>query len=269
MALPEEKSISIAPQFVIILAFFILTANWWYSLFFNIIFIGYDIFEEMRYSIVFFAIFLRIISYPLRLIGNSLSKKEKIADEEQELISQIKDDVTRKRQQQLWLKKHKNVLLFVWFNMGFSILNTLMVGRIFLENFTSDRTLPMLWSWVPRPDFPVQTLSWLPIVGMTDLSVINQKLNFISAIGAGVVGIAEVVIRGKTSKREIWMYLLAYPLGAYFITNQVPSGFEFTLICIEVLTLALIFIEKAAGSSLKRLKEAAKIKMPVLDSTKR
>lgn len=220
---------------------------------YNLLFLGYDLFGEMRWAAIFFAVCIRLLSYPVRLLSIYTRHLEAKADRDHQSVEKIEDPLKRKAAEKNWLMRNQTVLLFLVFQLTFYIAIALISGRIFLSTLTPERTQGLLYQSVPEPEYPLSTVGWIPLVGEVDLTRVNNRLNFFSAIGAGIVGLFEVVIHRKTKKRELWMYLIGYPLGAYFITSQVPSGFEFSMVIFEALTILTIFVEKLFGSLFKRL----------------
>jgi len=251
-SLPKRRTY----QFVLVFLFIIFIARYWYQFLFNLVFIGYNIFEAMSWGIVFACILWRIFLYPQRIMGNYFSGQSKKADAEHEKVLAIQDDVKRKELQNQWFSKNHFVLVFMWFSFCFLIMNALMAGRIFFFEFTPERIAETLYTFVPEPDFPLNTTSWIPLVGQVDLTQINQRLNFISAVGVGVVGLADIIIHKKNSRRELIMLLFVFPLGAFLITSQVPSGFEFAMAVLEILTIFLILFEGLIGGMFKKMRES-------------
>jgi ABC-type multidrug transport system fused ATPase/permease subunit len=216
----------------------------WYRFGFNLLMIGYFIFHEMRMATVFYATVLRIIMYPIGQIKKSSDKK--VSKAEEELLKEMKGVenkliVAEKKRE--WLGRHKWIAMFNWFYLCFYTINAVVIGSIFFKPFTYARVKEQLYLESIKFTFPLKTVGFIPLVGMVDLSKINMKLNFISAVGVGMVGLAEIVLNRKTSKRQLLMYGVMFPLGAFFLTMWVPSGFEFAFAIFALLTVLLIIGE--------------------------
>ncbi|HDS11467.1 MAG TPA: hypothetical protein ENN77_01035, partial [Candidatus Wirthbacteria bacterium] len=178
----KQTKINVIPFFVITLLV-VLFARHWYKFCFNLVFIGYSYFEEMRMGIVFSAVVWRIALYPLRLLSHYFRRQEERVDAQHEKIMDIEDSVKRKLAQRQWLAKNQFILFFLWFKFCFDLMNALMVGLVFLDNFTPERVERTLYSFVSEPAFPLQTTNYIPLAGMVDLTKESPWLNFISALG--------------------------------------------------------------------------------------
>lgn len=234
---------------LLILFLCIFAFKYWYRLGFNILFLGYFIFREMRLATVFYASIVRIILYPSALINKALSKNIKQTEEKYQEIREIKHVFERDFQKKSLLKTERKVFLYSWFHLCFLTMNAVTIGAVFFQKFTKEKLMEMLYMnfYLPK-SFPIKTTALLPVVGMIDLAVPNLTLNFYSAVGAGLVGVVEVFLNKKASRRQLIKYLVFFPLGAYFITYWVPSGFEFALIVFEILTIGIIVAENISKS---------------------
>jgi hypothetical protein len=230
--------------FFIILLLAIAIYPIWYRLSFNIIFWGYNIFDEMRLAIVFYAIIFRILTYPFRLLQLSYKKKEEEIDAALEIVEKTDDDYLKKVKKYEVFNRYSNIIVLIFLQFTVMAIIWMTVGRIFIQNFTPERIEHELFSFVDEPSFPLNLTGWIPIAGMINLGVINQKLNFISAMAVAVVGLVDVIIHQKTERTQLIMLLVIFPAGAFFITSQVPSGFEWSMTVFEALTLVMIPIEK-------------------------
>ncbi len=240
-----RKNFLIPLIILVITGFVILFFPLWYRFCLNLVILGYYGFKEMRLGTVFFAVVLRIILYPLGRLKKRFDKRIKKAKEEfKEKIKPISHPLQKDKYKRKWLASHQWVVCFDWFYFCFWSMNAFAVGWLFLQPFTLDRLEKELFFSFLLPQFPLNTTSFIPIAGMVDLTKVNMTLNLMSAIGAGLVGLVEVIINKKQGKKELLMYLILFPLGAYFITIWVPSGFEFSLAIFEILTILIILIEK-------------------------
>jgi hypothetical protein len=235
-------------QFILLIILFGVLTIPLYRLSFNILFVGYNMFGELRMATVFYAVITRFLVYPVRVFSMYTRRLEERADQDFSHVKEVKDPLQRKEEEKKWLERNRHVLLFLIFQMAVYVLFALISGRIFIQAFTPEGMDKLLYPFVSMPDFPLQTTDWIPLIGDVDLTKINNQLNLMSAAGAGLVGLFEVVIHGKTKRRELLMLLVGYPAGAYFLTSQVPAGFEFSLIVFEILTIAVIFIEKGVAA---------------------
>lgn len=232
--------------------FYVFAFKYWDNLSFNAIMFGYYFTKDMRYAIIFYAVIIRILMYPFGRIRKNLSQKIEIAEKElAEEVNRERHPVTKDKAKRKWLKKYKKILAFEWFSFGFYTMNAVCVGYIFLKNFTPENTASQIWADFLMPQFPLNTTGYIPLVGIVDLTKVNMKLNLYSAIGAGLVGLVEIIMHQKTSRKQLLMYLVMFPLGAFFLTMWVPSGFEFGLIIIEILTILIVFVEKMVEFSKK------------------
>lgn len=233
----------------LILGFITFSFKYWTLFCFNTIMFGYLFFRELRGATIFFAIILRILLYPLGYIKKTFDKRIRRAEEEfKKEARATSNPLFKDKLRREWLVKNKKIVFFDWFYFCFYSMNAFVVGWIFLQPFTQERVANSVLFEFLIPKFPITTTSYIPLVGMVDLTKINFTLNFISAVGAGIVGLFEIVLHQKRKRREMLMYLVMFPLGAYFITMWVPSGFEFSLIVFEVLTIGIIVTEKVVGS---------------------
>lgn len=221
----------------------------WYQFCFNLLMLGYFIFRRMREATVFFAVLLRTILYPLGRTKKHFDERLKKAEKEfKETVQPVSHPIMMDKIKRQWLASFRGIVCFDWFYFLFYSMNALVVAWIFLQDFTPQRIGQELYTKFLMPTFPLSTVAWIPLVGMVNLTEVNLLLNFYSAIGAGLVGLTEIIINKKTARKELFMYLVCFPLGAYFITIWVPAGFEFSLIIFEGLTIAIILIEKILGS---------------------
>jgi len=234
---------------VAILLLFIFFFDVWYKLCFNILFIGYFIFGEIRLASVFYAVLIRIILYPSALINKHFAKDSEETGEKYQEIQSIDNVLERAFQKKTLLRTKKILLAYSWFHLCLLTVNAITIGAIFFQDFTKEKLSQMLYSefYVPK-NFPVNTFAQLPIIGQVDLAIPNMTLNFYSAVGAGLVGLAEVLLNKKIKRRDLLKYLLLFPLGAYYLTFWVPSGFELTLLIFELLTFGIIVVENIAKS---------------------
>lgn len=236
---------------LLILGFCIFTFKYWAQLGFNVLFLGYWIFGEMRLATVLYGTFIRLALYPSALINKYFEAKIDKATEEFEEIKQEKNTFLQADKRKKFLGSKKKVLLYSWFHLCFLTMNAITVGYIFFQNFTQERLKNELWANFFMPNtFPINTQAQLPLVGIVDLAEPNMRLNFYSAVGAGAVGLFQVIFNKKVSRRDLFKFLILFPLGAYYLTCWVPCGFEFALIVFEILTMLLIVIEKISQSKL-------------------
>ncbi len=234
---------------IAILLLFIFFFNIWYRLCFNILFIGYFVFGEIRLASVFYAVLIRIILYPSALINKHFAKESEETGEKFQEIQSIDNVLEKAFQKKTLLRTKKILFAYSWFHLCLLTVNAVTIGAIFFQNFTKEKLSQILYSQVYMPGkFPVNTVAQLPVIGQVDLALPNMTLNFYSAVGAGLVGLAEVLLNKKVKKRDLLKYLLLFPLGAYYLTFWVPSGFEFTLIIFELLTFGIIVVENIGKS---------------------
>jgi len=240
-------------QFVVVLALLALGVVPFYRLCYNLLFIGYNWFEEMRLAIVFFAVMIRFLLYPVRLLAHYTRRLERKADAEYQQVSAMGDSPARKDAEKNWLARNRFILMFILVQLIVYLVVTFSSGRIFYSEFTQERTQDLLYSFVAEPEFPLNTTSYLPLVGMVDLSEINHTLNIYATVGAALVGLFEVIVHRKTRRRELFMLLVMYPVAAYLITVNVPAGFKLSLLSFSALTILAIFVEKGSVSLFKKL----------------
>lgn len=249
----------------LILIFTIFSFKYWTLFCFNTIMLGYLFFRELRGATIFFAVILRIILYPLGFVKKTFDNKIRQAKEKfKEKVRLASNPLLRDQLKRDWLTKNKKIIFFDWFYFCFYSMNAFVVGWIFLQPFTEVRIAESVFFKFLIPKFPMTTTSYIPLVGMVDLTKINFTLNFISAVGAGIVGLFEVVLHQKRRRREMLMYLVMFPLGAYFLTVWVPSGFEFSLIIFEILTIGIIITEKIGESKVFKFFKRPEEKDPPL-----
>lgn len=236
---------------LLILFLCIFGFKFWYHLGFNLLFIGYFIFGEIRLATVFYAVISRIILYPSALIDKFLEKSFEQTEEKLSQIKKMEDVFEKNFQKKSLLNSKRASLLYSWFHLCFLTMNAVTIGAIFFQNFTKDKLASVLYTsfYLPKK-FPINTSGYIPLVGMVDLSKPNMTLNLYSALGAGVVGLAEVIINKKIKRKELIKYIIFFPLGAYYLTYWVPSGFEFALVVFEGLTTLIIIGEKIFNSKL-------------------
>lgn len=240
-------------QFVVVLALLALCVVPFYRLAYNILFIGYNWFGEMRLAIVFFAVMIRLLLYPVRMLAHYTRRLERKADAEYQQVSAMEDSPSRKDAEKNWLSRNRFILMFILVQLIIYLIVTFSSGRIFYSEFTQERTQDLLYSFVAEPEFPLNTTSWLPFVGLVDLSKVNHTLNIYATVGAGLVGLFEVIIHRKTRRRELFMLLVMYPVAAYLITVSVPAGFKLSLLSFSALTILAIFVEKGVVSLFRKL----------------
>lgn len=230
---------------IVILVGTVLIIPLWQRILFNIVFLGYYLFGSMQWAIIFFAFVMRLVFVPTRMARlriqediDALDKKIAHARESIDDPVQQKEFVRTIRRENGW------AFNYILFDFCFLMATVLASGTMFYKPFTEERVLDSLFSFIPTPAFPVDTMGWLPIIGEIDFSQVNNLLNLSSAIGLGLVGIMEVVVHNRTSKRDIMLYLIGYPLVGYLVTSNVPSGFEFWMTMMAVLTLVVVALEK-------------------------
>ena len=238
----------------LILFFTIFIFKFWYHLGFNILFIGYFLTGEIRLATVFYAVIIRIILYPSALIDKFLEKGFKQTGRKFSQIETINDVFEKNSQKKSLLNSKRATLLYSWFHLCFLTMNAVTIGAIFFQNFTEEKLKGVLYSlfYLPKK-FPINTTGYIPLIGNVNLSQPNMTLNLYSAIGAGIVGLVEVVLNKKIKRKQLIKYIIFFPLGAYYLTYWVPSGFEFTLVVFESLTILIIIVENIFKSKLFNL----------------
>jgi hypothetical protein len=236
---------------VIIFAACIWGFKYWKQLGLNIIFIWYFLFKELRLATVFYAVIVRIILYPSAYIQKKLEKETKETEKEFAEIKKMNNVLEKTDLKKKLLNKHRLVFAFSWFHLCFMTMNAVTIGAIFFQGFSQTRLEQQLYTdlYLPKK-FPIKTDTILPVVGALDLAKPNLALNFWGAVGAALVGLVEIVLNKKTSKRQLFKYLFLFPAGAYFLTYWVPSGFEFALLIFEILTVLIIITENVLESNI-------------------
>lgn len=243
-----KKNLLLVLYLAIILFLVIKIYPYWYKLGFNFLIAGYFVFKEMRLATALYAFVIYIILYPLGQIKKFFDKKAEAAEEKyEEDVQPIRDEFTKDEARRGWFANQRLVIVLEWFLLCFYTMNAVVVGVIFFQPFSYERISPLLFFKEIMPSLPLRVVDWIPLAGMVDLTRPNRRLNLISAIGAGLVGLFQVVLNKKQSKRQLVMYLVAFPLGAFFITYAVPAGFEFALALFELLTVIGITIENIIG----------------------
>ncbi len=232
---------------VILTILFAIGFSPWRQICFNLLIACYSLFDEMRLATVLYAIVLRIILYPFRVIDRKMTKDKDELDEKMQLVRSLPDLNERKEKESILRKNSINVFNWTFFSFWFFLLNALATGTMFLQPFTAERIKQHLFSFIPMPALPLNTIASIPLVGLVDLTKQNTSLNFISALSIAIVGLVEIIIHKRTKKRDVIMLLLVFPAAGFFLTNQVPSGFEFSIWIFEMLTVLLIFGEGALG----------------------
>ncbi len=240
----------IAGYLIAILIGVILSFRYWYLLSFNSLMVGYYLFKELRLATVFYAVFLRVVLYPISKIGKRFEKLTAIAEGiHQETVGRTKNPLSHAKAARDWIKSNKKTVLFNFFYLCFFTMNAVSVGKMFFDPFTKVRVDKSLRIEAVYPQFPISTKTTLPLIGSVDLAEYSPKLNMISAVGAAIIGLIEVFVHKKTERRELLLYIIGFPVGAYFITMIVPSGFEFALTIFELLTIAIMGVESAIAKS--------------------
>ncbi len=242
---PEKKKGVNAWIFLVLLLVVVFGYPYWHDFAFNLVFIGYNWFGDMRLASVFFAVILRAIMYPLRIMGLRADKQIHDAEKLNNRISEIDNSIERKTKQRVLLSRYKWALVFLWFNTCFFIMNAYAVHVIFVTHFSPETVQARLYPFVQEPAFPLVTNSYIPVINrMVDLTKPSALLDLYASIGAALTGAMEVIIHKKHTKRDVLLYLVCYPLVAFNLNWVTKAGFEWTLICFEVLTVALIILEK-------------------------
>jgi hypothetical protein len=249
----------------------------WYRFSFNSLIFGYFLFKDMRYATVFYGVIMRIIMYPAGFLNKKLKRSTEVVEEEfHKKIHKVNNEIIKRKNKIYYLNKYKWIILFSWFYLAFFALNTLTVGRTFWgqgedTKFNHDYVgeISYFKGIKDKLVYPIKTSGYLPLVGEINLNEYSMKLNLLSAIGAGLVGLVQIFIEKKTSPRQLLMYGLMFPLGAYFLTDKwVPSGFEFALLVFEALTIIIMAVEKIYEFSKKKKKPKFKIIEEIKASTK-
>lgn len=239
---------------VLILLFCIFFFKTWKILGLNILFIGYFIFSNLGFATVLYAVFIRVILYPTALIKNYLEARIKKTEEKFNKINGLSNRLERDRQKQKLLQSNKLLLLFSWFHLCFMTMNAVAIGAIFFQGFDQERLERLLYADFYTPDnYPINTLSKIPFLGIVDLAKPNLTLNLYGAIGAAVLGLTEIIMNKRTSKRQLLKYLVLFPAGAYYLTYWVPSGFEYALLIFEILTIFIIIGERIAKTKVFKM----------------
>jgi|GEM_PF-2264074 len=252
LAYSPQQNLGVAGYLILILIGIIFGYRYWYLACFNVLLLGYYLFSEMRLATVFYAVVLRVVMYPIAQFQKRYSRLAEEAEEAyQEKVSRTKNPLAQAQAAQDWILSNKKTVLFNFFYLCFYTMNAVVIGLIFLHPFTKERVDEFLRIKSIYPQFPISTQTWLPIVGEVDLAKYSPDLNLASAVGAGLVGFFEVAFNKKTDTKQLLLYLVGFPVGAYFITMIVPSGFEFALTVFEILTMLVIAVE----SILKKTKK--------------
>ncbi len=239
---------------LLILFFCIYFFKTWKILGLNILFLGYFIFNNLGLATVLYAVFIRVVLYPTALIKNYLEARIKKTEEKFNEINGLSNRLERDKQKQKLLQSNKLLLLFSWFHLCFMTMNAVAIGAIFFQGFTQERLERLLYSDFYTPDnYPINTLSKIPLLGIVDLAKPNLTLNLYGAIGAAVLGLTEIIMNKRTSKRQLLKYLILFPAGAYYLTYWVPSGFEYALLIFEILTIFIIIGERIAKTKVFKM----------------
>lgn len=253
LAYSPEISPGVSGGLLAILIGTIIAYKYWYIFTFNILMVGYYLFKELRLATVFYAVILRVIMTP---IAKVLEHYESLAEEAEvkykELTSNTSNPLVLAKVAKDWFKANKKTVLWNFFNLCFYCMHAFAIGFIFLHPFSKERVDAFLKiSSIYPPHLPLNTQCWIPLIGNVDLAVYSPALNLTSAVGAGIVGLFQVILNKKTETKEVVMYLIGFPVGAYFITRVVPSGFEFALTIFELLSVMLTgfqwAVRKAGG----------------------
>lgn len=241
LAYSPEISPGVTGGLLAILIGTIIAYKYWYIFTFNILMVGYYLFKELRLATVFYAVILRIIMTP---IGKILGHYEKLAEEAEvkykELTSNTNNPLVLAKVAKDWFKANKKTVLWNFFNLCFYCMHAFAIGFIFLHPFSKGRVDELLKiKSIYPPYVPLNTQCWIPLIGQVDLAKYSPELNLTSAIGAAIVGLFQVILNKKTETKQMLMYLIGFPIGAYLITRVVPSGFEFALTIFELLSIIL------------------------------
>ncbi len=262
---------------ILILLFLYWFFNFWYRLNFNSLVIGYFLFHDMRYATIFYATIMRLILYPVGLLNKKFKNGTEIAEDEfHQKINKVNNDIIKRKNKIYYLNKYKWVVLFNWFYLCLFTLNAITVGRTFWgtgenNNFNKEyiKEITYFKGMEEKISTPIKVSGYLPIVGEISLNEYSSKLNLLSAIGAGLVGLVQIIIEKKTSRKQVFMYAIMFPLGAYFLTDRwVPSGFEFALLIFEILTILIMFVEWIFEITMKKQKLKIKLLEEINQATK-
>ena len=155
---------------LLILFLCIFTFKYWYRLGFNLLFLGYFIFKDIRLATVFYAIVVRIILYPSALINKFLEKSFKETEKQYEKIQKLKDIFEKDAQKKSLLKSKKATLFYSWFHLCFLTMNAVTIGAIFFQKSTQKKLTEILYTsfYIPKK-FPINTIGYIPLVGNVDI----------------------------------------------------------------------------------------------------
>lgn len=219
----------------------IIAYKYWYIFTFNILMVGNYLFKELRLATVFYAVILRIIMTPIaKVLEHYESLAEGAETKYRELTSNTNNPLMLAKVAKDWFRANKKTVLWNFFNICFYCMHAFAIGFIFLHPFSKDRVDELLKiESIYPPHLPLNTQCWIPLIGQVDLAQYSPELNLTSAIGAAIVGLFQVILNKKTERKEMMMYLIGFPAGAYLITRIVPSGFEFALTIFELLSIML------------------------------
>ncbi|MDP2873988.1 MAG: hypothetical protein Q8N84_01720 [bacterium] len=253
-----EISPGVTGGLLVILIGTIIAYKYWYIFTFNILMIGNYLFKELRLATVFYAVILRIIMTPIaKVLEHYESLAEGAEAKYKELTSNTNNPLMLAQVAKDWFRVNKKTVLWNFFNICFYCMHAVAIGFIFLHPFSKERVDALLK--IPSiypPHLPLNTQCWIPLIGQVDLAQYSPELNLTSAIGAAIVGLFQVVLNKKTDRKEMMMYLIGFPTGAYLITRVVPSGFEFALTVFELLSIMLTgfqwAVRKAGGGQPKK-----------------
>lgn len=249
----------------------------WYRFSFNSLIFGYFMFKDIRYATIFYGVVMRIVMYPIGYLNKKFKKSTEIVEKEfHKKIYKVNNEIIKRKNKIYYLNKYKWVILFSWFYLAFFTLNSFTVGRTFWGqgentkfNYEFIGEIAYFKGIQDHLVYPIKTSGYLPIVGEINLNEYSMKLNLLSAIGAGLVGLVQIFVEKKTSRKQLFMYGIMFPLGAYFLTDQwVPSGFEFALLVFEILTILIMIVEKIYEFAKKKKKLKLKIIDEIKESTK-
>jgi membrane protein insertase Oxa1/YidC/SpoIIIJ len=204
-----------------------LFANILYRPLLNILVLIYDlmpVYKDMGMALIIFVLIIEILLSPLRKgVAASESEQEKLMRELKEAEKKYRDDVLKfKREKEQIFKKYRKTINLRGLDLLVEGIYFVTFWWIFAKGLPQQQW-DLLYSWVPHPPEPVN----LTFLNLFDLTVVNSRLNLISAVGLFIILFLKNWWKPKKATREDYLILFWGPFAAYFISSQLPAGQEF------------------------------------------
>ncbi|MEI6222046.1 MAG: hypothetical protein WCP97_04740 [bacterium] len=235
----------------------ILLYDVFYRVGLTILLTSYTWFDNLSLAIVFYIVVFNLVLLPLKLWKTKYERQAKYLEKRLEQVEKIPDPKVRNEEKKALSKNNKPAFRITLFYYVFWLVNLLASASILHSEFKNrnshvwytpwQRDVPLA-QYIPQDSdiaFPINSVSWLPFLGVTDLNKPNHEQNIVTAIATLLYGIIHVLTnRKKSDKRDFLMHIVVFPVAGFLIPYmlKVACGFEFSIVISQIVAVLMSLI---------------------------